>query len=327
MSQYTYRILSKDDVGAINDLFTAAFQLQPKDNFIRWKYFSNPAGDALVAGAFYKGQLVGSGAMIPEMMSVFSQQEVVFKFTDLMTHPEHQRKGLSKNINALLKEEGKKINISFIYTLCSNVSTKSFVSNGWVFMSKVFNFFKPVSLLRISHLLKKRSNMSFSIHHSIDHHLDDYPFQNMQDRIHLMKSPAFLKWRTANPNFSYRLICSRDKHNKINGYLLFSTSGNKLLSIIDLEAASNNRKGIAKGLVHHAEAIAIQEGYRGVTALATEGTAFYAFMKSCNYLMNPFGKGPLKAILDFDVYNFKASDTSITDCSNWEILGLNYDDV
>jgi hypothetical protein len=326
MDNYKYLLLSEEDIAEINNLFKDTFNIDPKSDFIRWKYFKNPYGNALLAGAFFNDKLVGSGAFIPEKMIVFGAEETIYKFTDLMTHPLHQRKGLSKNINKLLGEEIMKIKTSFSYTLCSKISTKSFVRNNWNFLDASINFFKPWLLLKIITIFRNNNFSTLKYFDSISDHLDDYKFLNNKNQISIKKTPDYLVWRTSNPNFKYRLICSYDDNNMVNGYLIFSTSKNNILNIIDIESNTNDNRIVNK-LLSSVEYTAVNEKYKGVLVFTIKNTPFYKYIKSKNYIRNPFDFGPLKTIIELDVYLYNKSFNNISNLKLWDIKGLNYDDI
>ena len=79
--------------------------------------------------------------------------------------------------------------------------------------------------------------------------------------------------------------------------------------------------------MNYAESIAVKEKNRGIVVLAIQYTPLYFFMKRRNYLLNPYEAGPLKTILDFDIYKYNSNMVDITDLSLWDINGLNYDDI
>ncbi|MEY4109675.1 MAG: hypothetical protein RLZZ46_29 [Bacteroidota bacterium] len=327
MANYSYRLLSVENVSILNELFTTVFKIQPKPNFIFWKYFGNPAGNAIVAGAFSENnQLVASGAMIPEIMNVNNKTAVVFKFTDLMTHPEHQKKGLSKNISALINEEISKLNTPFSYTLCSKIATRSFISNKWQHLAGITNFFKPYLLIKSAFLFPPKPNQQIRHFDQIGENLDSYRFKKKDMLIHLVKSKEFLQWRTSNPNFNYGLLVSYNQENIAKAYLIYSISPNNLLNVLDIESSCADQQS-ELDLLMHAEQIVLKNKYRGIVILAVRKTSFYNLIKKAGYLVNPFQKGPLKSILDLNAIEHKNGNISLFDLSLWEINGLNYDDV
>ena len=326
MENYTYSLLTSQHTGAINALFHAAFGTPPKEAFVRWKYFSNPAGDAILAGAFCNGQLVGSGAMIPENMNVYGQEKLIFKCTDLMTHPDHQRKGLSKKINELLYQETLRMGTPFSYTLCSKTATKSFLKNNWLFLDEVINLFKPYALLKLTSLFRQNDTKAFDFFDSIGDTLCAYHHSKDSSLISIKKSPAYLQWRTSNPDFSYKLICSYSQEKQINGYLIYSISPNNLLNIIDIEAADGDSK-ILEQLLLCVEHIAVTNQHKGILGITIKNSPLFKFLRSNHYIYNPFKKGPLTTQLDFDIYLYDKDSTTTMNTSHWNINGLSYDDI
>ena len=243
-----------------------------------------------------------------------------------MTHPTHQKKGLSKKINELLIEKTKELKTPFSYTLCSKISTKSFIKNKWIFIEEVINFFKPYVLLKATVIFKKTDLKAFHVYNAIENHLDEYKFNEDSTKIAVQKNARYLQWRTSNPNFTYKVICSYNNEKKINGYLIYSISVNKLLNVIDMECDTSN-KVIRSQLLNYAEYIVVKEKLKGILVMTIKNSPFYNFIKSKKYLSNPFSKGPLKTILDFDIYIFDKNKISINNTIHWDFYGLSYDDI
>ena len=178
MSEYTFKKLDSSHLNTIDELFAVVFNYDSNQKLIQWKYFDNPSGNAICIGAFWGDKLVASGAMLPENMMVFDKPMTLYKSTDLMTHPDHQRKGLSKQINAMLKEESSKNQPIFAYTLCSHDATKSFLKNNWTHVGQFINYFKPTVLLKITSVFNKKKNNNIKKFDAINSLLDNFPFQN-----------------------------------------------------------------------------------------------------------------------------------------------------
>jgi hypothetical protein len=325
MNPYSYRLLTFEDLPGLNRLFKDAFEVDLKPEFFLWKYFSNPAGDTIIAGAFVGDQLVGSGAMMPEIMNVLGKEELVYKCTDLMTHPLHQKKGISKKVNELLNSAIQDKGVPFTYTLCTKISTKSFLRNGWTHVGGAINFFKPVMYLRIIGLFRKNKFPTLRFYNSVADYLDNYQFKDDRSLIGIKKTQEFLRWRTSNPNFISRMICSFNNQ-VINGYLIYSVSKTNFIHVVDLETSGDDEK-IKKDLLNCIEHIAVQENYRAVIAMTIKGTLFYSFIKRNGYFHNPFKKGPLVSELDFDVHYYDNKINTGTGIDCWNLNALNYDDV
>ena len=112
----------------------------------------------------------------------------------------------------------------------------------------------------------------------------------------------------------------------MNGYLLYSISSSNLLNVIDIESSSDDRK-IVDQLLTCAEYIIVKEKHRGIIILAVKNSPFYNYMKNKNYLINPFNKGPLHTVLDFNIVRYDIKIENISDTRIWDINGLSYDDI
>jgi GNAT superfamily N-acetyltransferase len=326
MNDYTFRILGEGDLSEMNSLFEIAFNMEVKDNFLDWKYFLNPAGKAIIIGAFYQNKLVCSGAMVPTKMSVFGNIKTTYLHTDLMTHPEHQRKGLAKRIGELLIEHSKQTNTPFLYAIGARLSTHIFLKNNWRLIGGMVNFFKPYFYLKLIKTFQSKKKSTIQIHDSIANHLDKFQFKIESYKIRIHKTADYLRWRTSNPNFAYKIICSYDKNNLVNGYLIYSIAKNNLIYVIDVENEPNNPT-ILKNLIDGVEREVIEYKYKGVVILTIKNSDFFNLIKNKYYFRNPFNKGPLKSFLDFTIYPYGEEVELISAMKNWDILGLSYDDI
>lgn len=323
-SEYIYRTLTFDDLNSIEELYLNSFNCPLKENFFKWKYFKNPFGNTILAGAFYENKLVGSGAMILEELIIKGRVVKVYKCTDLMTHSDHQKKGISKEVNKLLIEEVNKTKAPLSYTLCSKISTKSFLKNNWLYVNEITNYFKPFLVLKLSNLFKVEKYKNILLLNGFDENMNNYQFCQNIDKITLNKSLDYLKWKMSNPNFDYNILSSFDDKNKINGYLIFSISKNKLINIIDYESFD---KEVLKTLFSKLERLAIKNKYRGILFMTLKGSDNEKFIKKKGYITNPFNKGPLINLLDLNVRYDDKSFEFINNVEEWNLNALNYDDI
>lgn len=316
--------LDFDRIGDLCDLYQLAFNKKLNPKVIEWKYFNNPAGNAIWKGIIYNNNLVASGAMVPEQLFVFSKKTIAFKCTDLMVHPKHQGKGLARQINNALKEQVNTHKNSLAYTLCSKKATPSFLKNGWVKIAELQNYFKPFFLLKISGLHKNNFNNFFE-KDTIDNELNDFIFHVDTSRVHMEKSIAVLKWRIRNPNFSYRIIY-HNNNNKIDGYIIYCVNSNNILNIIDLETI-NVDKSLTNKLIRLIEIKAVELKCKGVVCCLVEKSRYHKMFLTNFYLKNPFPKGPLASHIDFNVFSDGGYARDIFNIQSWEIFTINYDDI
>jgi len=182
-------------------------------------------------------------------------------------------------------------------------------------------------LIKIKGLFKKNTTKHCKIFSTFEGCFDSFDFKFDESKISIRKSADFIKWRTSNPKFSYRVIFSYDFNDKVNGYLIFSYSLNKTLNVIDIESSECNAE-VMNGLLEFAEEIVINEGLRGIVLFSIENTPFYEYIKKKKYLRNPFQIGPLKSSLDLNVLHLSSEvKGNLLDVGIWDINGLSYDDI
>jgi len=321
---YQFRELSQKDINSIDSLFSEAFGYKPNKKLIKWKYFQNPCGQAVIVGAFYGDTLVASGAMTPEKINFFGETKIVYKFADLMTHPNHQRKSLSTKINGLLLEHKQIKNSLFTYCLCSKLATKSFLKNNWSYLDSIFYYFKPFLLIKLSSLISPIKLQSIEFFDSVGNTLDNYQFENNHSKISVNKSSEFMKWRTANPNFIYKLICHKNNQREVDGYLIYSISENNVLNVIDVETGGNI--SVFKKLVRGVESVALKEKHKAIVVFCLLRSSLGKLFKSERFFVNPYQKGPLKSQMDLNFFS-QTSTEELLEIDLWDIYALSHDDV
>ncbi len=325
MGEFTVKKLEQKNIAQMTELFSLAFNMHLKPEVVQWKYFDNPAGEAIWMGIFSVDKLVGSGAMVTEVLNVFGKSHTVYKCTDLMIHPAHQGKGLASLINAALREQVWELNPVFSYTLCSKNATSNFLKNGWINIGGLSNFFKPTLLLKASHFINSKPNKNIRKFTSPDGLFENYAFKTDNTKINAAKSAKFMHWRTQNPNFSY-FILGHFNHSEMDGYLIYSVGISGIFNLIDLEAVGDDKQ-VYKNLLKALEIEAVQANCKGIVGICLESNSFYNILKSQRYLKNPFKKGPLLSTIDFNILSKEKPSEALLNIHSWEVFGLLYDDV
>ena len=198
-------------------------------------------------------------------------------------------------------EETEKVKAKFLYAFPGTASNKVFQRNGWKCIQHMDVLFKPLSLMKILKLFSFEKNENLKFYDKVNGQLDDYNFKIEPSKIQIRKTGEYLKWRTSNPNYVYRLVCSYDLNGQVNGYLIYSFNETNLINIIDMDSHNSS---VSRQLVKGVERMATNEKYRGILVLSAKGTAFYRFIKNQKYLRNPFNKGSLAFHVGFQ-YFFK----------------------
>ena len=327
---YSLRELNSGDIKEIDALFSIVFQhffkKPSKSNLelINWKHFNNPNGKSVLMGAFFDKELIASAAMIPEKINYFGEEKISYKCTDLMTHPDHQRKSLSKQIISLLLKERKVKSSFFCYTICNKIATKSFLKNNWKHLDKIVYYFKPNFLIRLSSFFSSKFDEGLEFVDSLDL-LKTYKFENRTTDISIHKSYKFLQWRILNPNFLYRVIVHRNSDGEVNGYLIYSLSTNKILNVIDVDSVG--KTNIKIKLIKAAETIVYKEKLRAIMVTCSQKSSFGNFFRISGYFVNTYSKGPLKSLMNLNIFYHANLASNFSTKDSWNFYGLSYDDV
>ncbi|MBF0363025.1 MAG: GNAT family N-acetyltransferase [Oligoflexia bacterium] len=332
--EYEYKIkrILVEDVHKVAELYNICFSREKNTEFFRWKYFENPVEHAKCSIALHGEKIVGSCVLIPEDFFVFGKNMRVYKCCDLMTHPQHRKRGLStkliNDVTMTVKQSGP----VFFYTLCSKNATGAFLKNKWVMSAEVRYHFKHISQIKLQvafrKLIKRKKNIgNIRVIDSISDLYNGFKIKhtnNGNDNIQLYKDEKYLKWRLGNPFYNY-CILGYFQDDAIKGYLIYNKGINNNIFIIDLETKDNNLQ-IANLLLNHLESIA-SENNKSVLALTIKDTYFQKLIQENGYICNPFRRGPLTSILDFNVFIDEDQDRRSLQKEMWSIHPLNYDDV
>jgi hypothetical protein len=317
------RLLTEDDIPKLDTLFLSCFGSQPKETFFKWKYFSNPIGPSIVVGLFDGDVLVGSGALLPDKTIWKNQVLKSMKFTDLMTNPNYRKQGVSKQISNLLTNVLEK-DCTFLYALCSNVSTKSLCGTGWTYVNKIQNYFKPLFLLKIKHLFISSRRYSFIKHsYSLTNQLDEFQFNLNDNEINIYKNVPFILWKIANPNYKYEIVYHFNEQGKVISYLIYSERNNQMC-IVDFDFESSIQD--INPLLLYLERTTINKKLKGIVIIGLKNSQVSNYFRTKGFITNTFTKGPLVSHLDYDIC-IKSDLPPGFDLMNCSVRPLNYDDI
>lgn len=99
------RPVEAGDAPALVELFEACFDTRLSAEYFAWKYYRNPAGEAIGFVADTGERLAAFYGVIPEPWIVGGGDATVWQSMDTMTHPEFQRRGLFVRLAECTYEE------------------------------------------------------------------------------------------------------------------------------------------------------------------------------------------------------------------------------
>ncbi len=327
--EYKIEKVGHEELEKVARLYRICFGKDRSVDFFKWKYFANPAGEALCLAAKEGSGVIGSCAMIPEDFYIFGKRMKIYKCCDLMVHPEHRKKGMATALIKSLSEHLEKSGRIFLYTFCGKNATPGFLKNGWSKMDDIGYYFKHKAHLGIQSLFKKLDRLyDEGVLKPIGSALElcrSYRFNTKTDGVSIVKDERYLDWRLKDPRYNYIIVGAYEK-DALKGYVIYNTGIHDNAYIIDLEAEGGDQKVIGN-LLASAESAAYRSGRKAIIALTVKDTPFQKMVKRHGYIANPFGRGPLASILDFNILIDRIYDAGASDRVNWDLRPLNYDDI
>lgn len=97
----------------------------------KWKHHQNPFGKSPVILAEESGQIIGIRAFLKWQYQLGDQTLSACRAVDTATHPDHQGKGIFKNLSLSLIEEIKSEGVDLIFNTPNSKSTPGYLKMGW----------------------------------------------------------------------------------------------------------------------------------------------------------------------------------------------------
>jgi hypothetical protein len=201
-----------------------------------------------------------------------------------------------------------------IYTICSKIATKSFLSAGWTKQDAMLYFFRIPLFPLIRNL------------HNTELHKD-----NLNDVINQLILPYSeaesiclkqrLRWRTKNTKFNYAIITMQI--NGMSHFVLFSTHLKSYQIVFYSEYSNAKILAILFRKLHYTSF----KSRKFVVSLQPKKNQLYFFLLSKGYLFNLFSFGKMKSILDVNFILSEKDNKELNAYLTNKITSINYDDL
>lgn len=205
------RKASEIDIPKIIELLKISLgeTLIPKSEVLwKWKHLDNPFGKSPVLLAEENGQLIGVRAFLKWEYSENGKFHPACRAIDTATHPDHQGKGIFKNLTLSLIDEIKKDGVALIFNTPNSKSTPGYISMGWEKWGKL-----PLKLNFHFNKSKKYKNEN-SDWEQVSPLIDviessDFIGPKIQTRL----VPGYMRWRYRdNPLFPYHYLSDGENY-------------------------------------------------------------------------------------------------------------------
>ncbi|MEM8906117.1 MAG: GNAT family N-acetyltransferase [Actinomycetota bacterium] len=213
MSDITVRRLDETDLDDVLDLLHLALGWEPTDRFRRyfdWKHRSSPFGDSPGWIALDGGQIVGVRLFQRWELAAGGATIRAVRAVDTATHPEHRGRGIFRTLTMAAVEELTADGVGFVFNTPNDKSMPGYLKMGWVVGGRL-----PVGMLpapRPRSLLRLRSARTGAERWPLDTDVGepatfsagDGTDRRDDDRLRIVRTPAYLTWRYGWPELGYR---------------------------------------------------------------------------------------------------------------------------
>lgn len=317
--EYSIRQLTKEDLHLLPPLMKACFDMDVDENYFKWKFYDNPAGEVIGFCAFHNetNELAAFYSVNPIIYYFENRENLFYRTGDSMTNPKHRRKGLWKKLmlqcNLELTQEGKLPSVS----VGGSETARGRLENGWKKAFEMRDYFIPSSLSFLYRSYSTKNIEKIDDISKINHLLSVKYF----NKIHAKKTEETYKWRTSNPRFTYHTIAYKTE-NKYSAFLSFYFEDDKIY-IFDFYY--KNRKQFRK-LLSYIFVTNRDKDFKAIIMLYVKTKSLYSKkLVRAGFLYNPFSFGPLSGKKPYVVYTKEEVFEKYLDKSKWIIAAFDHD--
>ncbi len=187
----------------------------------RYKHLENPFGKSLVLVAVENDCIIGVRAFMRWQWQLGDQVFSAFRAVDTATHPEHQGKGVFKELTLNAIEIAKAQGDDFIFNTPNSQSLPGYLKMGWEEVDKLKIWIIPTNPLnwlnvkQTGHYKNNNTSSDSQIVKLISKH---NKLKAEENKCFTKKSPAYLSWRYENnPLQKYEVKADEDFY--LAGYI------------------------------------------------------------------------------------------------------------
>lgn len=323
MEEYTIHRLEHDNFDCLIPLMQDCFGMEVDVNYFRWKYIANP--DGFVRGYFAKSssnEIAAYYGVIPQTISYFGENKLIFQSCDTMTHSKHRRKGLFQRLAKHCYNELEHENKLFIIGFGGSESTPGFLKFGWKHLFNCKNYFYPsfLAYLPISNNNSKINELEINELNQIEHLIHS----NNTSSIYTLRTTEKYRWRFNNPNHAYKTLTLKSNKQIITSYIIYYVE-QQIVQLIDYSFTS---KWEARQLLKYV----IQKEknthpIKGILAFCQENGLWCQPLKKIGFISNPFSKGPLSYRTPFITFTNNEDYKQIKNWDKWNISPYDHDSI
>ena len=323
MENYTIHRLEQVDFDCLIPLMQDCFGMEVDISYFKWKYIDNP--DGFVRGYYAKSstnEIAAYYGVIPQMISYFGEDKLIYQSCDTMTHSKHRRKGLFQLLAKHCYSELEQENQLFIIGFGGRESTPGFLKFGWKNLFNCKNLFYPAFFKNFTLKNKRHTITECSIHDVTEmKHLIESDTTNS---IHTKRTIDKYAWRLKNPLRAYKMITLATKQQNPTSFLVYYVENNTIQLIDHHFNTISEGKQLLKNILTNEKRT---QYIKGILAFSQDNSNWSLPLKKIGFMSNPFSKGPLSYRTPFITFTKEEDYQSVKNCTYWNISPYDHDSI
>ncbi len=273
-SSLTYELASQNDAPELANLFHEFYpHLGWTERYLRWQYYENPIGSALVWVAKSAGKIIATYAAIPHQVYVNGTVCAGWRIQDVITRPESRGLGIYHQLSKIATEyfSNQKFSLCFTFPKEKTTSHNGFLRSGWENVFRIpLNVSTSGTLMRVQKIRAQVSPIS-SFEDNVDLIWKSYINRL---NVSIWRSAHYLNWRyLTNPKvkyFPFRLTLDDDELILILKYY-DREDGTRWAHVCDLFQTGNN-PDLTESAVQHWIHFALDFGCHSLSCWCPNGS-------------------------------------------------------
>lgn len=241
MSEYNFefRKIDNEKASHLSEIIKLCLNIHTTDEYFKWKYVNNPAGEAIGFEAYEKDKVAACYSIIPELYNINGKIIRIYQSVDSMTYPTYRKKGLFVKLATMAHDYAfqKDGYINIFATAGVNsfpgfvkrLNFKKIASIPYLFIYKGLFYFRTFR--------KELHTDKLQAVEKLDEKFDNY-FLNKKNEnatIAPLINTEFINWRVINhPYIAYKIIRVIE-NNAMVGYCVFYLDENQRCKISYLD--------------------------------------------------------------------------------------------
>ena len=314
MNTYIIREFDSGDISAINKLFNTVFSLNrtiEEWNSKFLNYPSCPELKSLIVVAYYKKLLVGTFASVPYSISYKGKSFSALQGLDNCIHEEHRGAGIQSEMYALLNSLASRESYYFNFGFPGGKGRELGLRRlGYKVISELEKWVVSINSV------EQQVNFSLDFREvSLPHLLPHVPISRREERFHVPKTFAYLKWRYAWKNdITFRIFASF-KNDILQSYIVYGYRNiyPDAVNIYEIEYVNKN---CALETLQRSFVQLKKDGVKNVAGFVKKDDIEESFLKLSGFTYCP---DKYITVVIGKIWQSEVSEETILDPENWYV--------